>query len=324
MVENPFNRKAIFIHKTANVKGGDPVSTAQMLADAGFEAVYVKAGEGVWAYTPDGVPNLTATLVAELKKREIAVIGWGFCYGNDPAGEGNIGASQVNRFGLDGWIFDVESKFEAQANAADKVGILFDTFHRNATVPSAFCSWFFWRSPTTGALWHNEAMAKVAMTKADFGMPMIYWQGSTVGTATWYLKESLRQWGNVTSKPIIPVGRAYDGDGGTALPETVSAFAAEVHALTLPGLSWWFMDQAHLRPDIWSRLAAIPPFGSVSPPNVDYQGQINTLTGRVAALKTQLDTEVFSRLADQARISELEADMGTVFDLLVRVRSALG
>ena len=324
MVENPFNRKAIFIHKTANVKGGDPVSTAQMLADARFEAVYVKAADGAVAYAPDGKPNLTTTLVNEFKKRGIIVIGWGFCYGNDPAGEGNIAAIQVNRFGLDGWIFDVESAFEAQVNAADKVGILFDKYHVYTPAPAAFCSWFFWRSPTTGALWHNVAMAKAAMLKADVGMPMIYWSGSTAGSALWYLKESLRQWAEVTSKPLIPVGRAYDGDGGTVLPEAVSAFAAEVMVMSMPGLSWWFMDQAHTRADIWPRLAAIPPFSPVALPQVDYQVQINELNGRVAELRTLLEQESVNRQTAEARITELEADVGNLFDVLVRVKAALG
>lgn len=263
---NPFFTKAIFSWNVPGVDGGDPNKFADRLKAAGFEAVYLKMANGNAVFKPSLLAyptwgeNVRQALVDALRARGIKVIGWQFDYGYDIAGEARVAIAQSKRFNVDGWVFDVESKFEAQPNVIANSYAL-TTAYRAALpdMPLAFCSWAQWKSPT-GVTWHNENMAKTFLERCDVGMPMMYWEGSAAANAVWLLNESTRLWQNITNKPLIPAGRAYTGDGGTINAMAIKAFSDATRAMGMKGLSWWVLDSAINYGASWGALAAVPGF----------------------------------------------------------------
>jgi len=293
---NPFNTKAIFSWNVPAFQGGDPDKFADGLADAGFEAVYLKAADGISPFKvskfspwPLWGENLRAELVSALHLRGIKAIGWGFNYGVDPVGEGKIAASQVNRLGLDGWIFDVESSFEQKTGAESNARAMVATYRQLCKAPVAFCSWARWhKDGDEKTAWHNKPMARAFMEVCDVGMPMMYWGGSTAASALALLNESMKQWAEFTIKPIVPVGRAYTGDGGTIDAAAISAFASEVHARHLPGISFWVLDSACKNADAWNALKSIGGFTPAPPTPPEPEPRPLTLEERVANLEKRV------------------------------------
>jgi len=261
-----FETKAIFSWNVPAVEGGDPDKFADKLKAAGFEAVYLKMAEGAYVFKPSWYrypawgENVKQALVDALRSRGIKVIGWQFNYGIDIVGEANTAIAQSLRFGLDGWIFDVESKFEANTAAVANAYILSNKFKTACPdIPLALCSWAQWKSPT-GVTWHNEKMASAFMERCDVGMPMMYWSGDSAVSALWLLNESFRLWKNITYKPIIPTGRAYTGDSGTINAAAIKAFADEVKRIGLKGVSWWVLDSAVKDASAWGALSETAGF----------------------------------------------------------------
>ena len=315
---NPFFSKATFSWNVPGVDGGDPNKFADRLKAAGIEAVYLKMANGNVVFKPSTIAyplwgeNVKPALVDALRARGIKVIGWQFNYGYDIAGEVAVAIAQSKRFNVDGWIFDVEGKFESNTNAVANAYTLTSEYRAACPdIPLAFCSWAQWRSPNQelNTLWHNERMAQAFMEKCDVGMPMMYWEGSNPTTAVWLLKESLRLWHNITNKPIIPTGRAYTGDGGTINALACKAFAAEARTLKLPGLSWWVLDSAIKDTATWGAIGAIPPIAEYT---VYLPVIIAAPDPHIAQLETARNELADAKAGLQAQINEIDYIINTV------------
>lgn len=258
-MKNPFLSKTIFIWQTKSIFGGDPDRIADAMQAAGIEAVLIKAADGPYIFKPNGSENLQPSLVKALHDRGIGVIGWGFLYGENPTGEAHVAIQQIGTLGLDGYVFDVEGKFDGRTNAVANATVI-GTLVRASfpSIPLGYCGWALYKSPQTGGQWHPVNVAKAFMAFCDVGIPMIYWGGSTEANALWWLHNSLTQWKEITVKPVVPVGRAYNGDGGTATAAAMKAFAAEARALGCKGSNWWLADKAITRMDLWDVITALP------------------------------------------------------------------
>lgn len=325
---NPFFTKSIFSWNVPGVDGGDPSKFADHVQAAGFEAVYLKMAGGNLVFKPSLFvyptwgENVRQALVEALRSRGIKVIGWQFNYGYDIPGEAAVAISQSKRFNVDGWVFDVESKFEANINAVQNAAALANTYRAALPdMPLAFCSWAQWRHPTTNALWHNEKMASVFMEKCDVGMPMMYWEGSAPANALWLLKESTRLWRNLTNKPLVPAGRAYTGDGGTISPTAIIEFANAAKANGLKGLSWWVLDSAVKDSAAWGALAATPklvvldsPLGSTEDPHIV---RLATLRNEFAEYRQHVQTTIDTIVNMGVELKDYDAHDGKLIsDLL--------
>lgn len=278
---DPFETKSIFIWNVPSIEGGNAERIAQVLKTAGFGSVMVKAAGGNAIFRPNlfGFPlwmlreNVSPEFVKTLHMYGIAVIGWGFNFGVDPDGEGRIAAQQVDRLDLDGWIFDVEGAFDERASAGGDAGKVIGTYLKTVKkkVKIAFCSWAMFNNPVTGSQWHPKAAANLFMSFCDYGMPMMYWQDVKINgkwnpakDAADYFAHSFPQWQKF-GKPIIPAGRAYNGDKGTMSVDGIVNFV--VSAINkVPGLTWWGMDWAYKNPEIWAALSALVIGDNSSPP----------------------------------------------------------
>ena len=263
-----FETKGIFSWQIPNVLKGQPLAFANLLSQAGFESVYIKVADGAGAY---GLTGITPELITALREKNIAIIGWGFNYGLDWKGEAKIGAAQVNRWGLDGYIWDVESRYESTPNAVQNAFNMVAEFRQDVVKPTplAFCSWAYWKSRLFGSEIHPIKVLQAFMQGCDYGMPMQYWQGNTPALAVSYLKGSLAQWRTYTDKPIIPAGRAYNGDGGEVNPPSVIAYEKAVREEGCKGITWWELDQAQPKyhADVWDALSLMPKFGTENIPH---------------------------------------------------------
>ncbi len=260
-IGDPFLSKGIFLWQVPDILQGDPARIAQALCDAGFESVYIKAADANHLFPSDGHPQLSLALVQALHGVGIAAVGWGFCYGIDAMGEADAAIAACNRFGLDGYIWDVESSFDGQPSAIAKAGNMVKRFKAGVgqPTPTAYCGWAHYWDPITGGEWHPATVARAFMEECDFAMPMMYWPGS--GGAAAFLGTSVGEWKQITTKPIVAVGRAYDGDGGKAVPAQMAAFDAAARAAGCGGTSWWYLENAYNKPALWAALKAMNPFG---------------------------------------------------------------
>lgn len=336
-MDNPFFSKGIFSWNVPGVDGGDPNKFADRLKAAGFEAVYLKMANGAAIFKPNIIAyptwgeNVRQALVDALRARGIKVIGWQFNYGDNIAGEASVAIAQTQRFNVDGWIFDVESRFESNTAAVANAYALTNAYREKCpNTPLAFCSWAQWRSPTSNTLWHNENVASAFMEKCDVGMPMMYWEGSTPAMATWLLNESARLWQNITNKPLIPTGRAYTGDGGTIGAAAISAFAEAAKAKGMKGISWWVLDSAIKDSAAWGALAATPKLAQytvylpvvITPPAVDphlaqlenIRNELGDLRARIAADLTALQQQA---AAVQSAALALQTHAGNELDYII-------
>lgn len=258
-----YEGKGIFLWQTSSIKNGDPYAVADLLNSAKIIRVEIKVCEGPYKYRPSiayGL-NVTPEWLAKLRERyKGSVGGWGFNYGNDTEGEGEMAAIQVNELGLDYYVFDAESFFESKPDIIEKAEDMIQLYRSKSKAPVGWCTWALWRS-STGVQWHNIALAKKAVSLCDFAMPMVYWSNMGAQAASSYLAKSLLQWKEITTtKPIIPAGRAYTGDGGTADAPGVVAFDQVTRSSKLLGESWWSLQHAIALPAVWEAVKALSPW----------------------------------------------------------------
>lgn len=258
-----FTGNAIFCHYISDVEGGNAAKTAALLKRLGFNEFSPKIADGYAQMNP----GLTRAYVDTLHNAGIKVTGFVAPYGANPAAEGKLYTKLVNDLGLDGLIFDVETTFENKPEAIQNTRTILANF--TASVPTAFCSWARHYSPS-GTQWHPVNIAQEWLKRCDYGMPMMYWYEGGPDRAVWMLEEAIRQWGLFTDKPIIAAGRAYNGDGGTALPSAMKTFAETAREKkNIRQITWWSMDHA-IKLGLTDTLAEINAVAQPTQPTGDY------------------------------------------------------
>lgn len=142
-----------------------------------------------------------------------------------------------------------------------------------------------YQSASGKVTWHPKGVLWAATDarygNADFGMPMMYWSwGDAAADAIAYGQESWRQWRAITAKPLIPVGRAYVGDGGTAKAAAMTAFEGWARDMGAEGVSWWSLQHAlntSALPGVWDALRAMPSYANDPAPEPEPQSWAEAL-----------------------------------------------
>lgn len=307
---NSRSHKGMFVWNVPSVDP-DPVMFVVRMLEAGITDVYIKVADGPKVFTvskkssfPAWGENLKQELVDRLHDAGIRVWGWIFLYGNDPKGEGKIAGMQVERFGLDGMIFDQETSADNQVTS-DSNGVHTCQQYRNITdKPMILCWWALHKNPSGGQQWHPDSSKTKVTPKQLIAvwepfviafMPMVYWgtdaKKDIEGTiaAVILIQLTVSQYRELTQKPIIPTGRSYTGDGGVAFTSAMILFAEKAMALGCAGLSWWVADQAvrvgmeHIWEaigDIYADVELFPTLDpSHEPPVVPLEGDEDPSTG---------------------------------------------
>jgi len=284
------NGKTIMSWNVPAVEGGDPEKFVKLLVENKFEGVMLKAGNGnavhnISRFSPWPLwgENIRIELVNALKAAGLKVILWHFLYGVDPTGEANIAISQTARFEPDGYVWDVEGAFDTKTNAEANARLITKLYQKTfPTVEQGLCWWAFPKSPTTGSQWHPVKVGQAFLEICQVGLPMMYWQGSTPVQAVKYLNDSLRIWHTITKRPIIPIGRAYNGDGGYANSPSIVDFGYETYYMkdqgnTLPGCSWWSLDKAVGNSEWMAALKSLPKYRIDGPPVLSIEEKVDRL-----------------------------------------------
>lgn len=271
------NGKSIFSWNIPAVGGGDPEAFVKFLLENNFEGVCLKGANGPsvqrikrWSPWPRWGENIRPEFVEALKGVGLKVFLWHFVFGQDPVGELNVALSQTSRFEPDGYIWDVETAFDSKEGAVANARYLSRGFKKFfPQLEQALCWWALPLSPRGGE-WHPIKVANAFQEIVDLAMPMMYWQGKGAVAAKTYLHRSLNIYDKFWKKPIVPVGRAYNGDGGYGDAAGITAFDQEVRTLSdvlfaIPGISWWVTDKAVKNPTWLAALRATEPFDTVDP-----------------------------------------------------------
>ncbi len=268
--------KGMYIWRVRDNFGGDAKKIAESLIAANIKRVDIKVSQSQNIYKywhgTSYVENVSPKWIEQFRQYFPGkIMGWGFCNGYDPVGEGRIGAQQSARLGLDYYGFNVEATFERQPSAAKRASQMMVEFRKGAQDIEAFwISWPLWKSPTSGGTWHYDEVARSGMLYCQFGMPMVYWPRSGAYNAKYWLENSLKQWEEfVTDRPLIPVGRLYTGDGGVCTPDGIVGFGEDVRkTYKLFGESWYRMGTGRAKVDWWKAVSDLPAFTAEPPANI--------------------------------------------------------
>ena len=108
--------KWVWIWNWQRCEGGDASRVAARLHATGCAGALVKAFDGPRWFDQG---RAWREIAAKLKANGIGAGGWGYCYGNDPAGEAQraIETAQYGQAGL--LVLDVEAEFKSKPRAAD-------------------------------------------------------------------------------------------------------------------------------------------------------------------------------------------------------------
>lgn len=181
--------------------------------------------------------QLDRTLVDELRAAGLVVLGWAYCYGDDPEAEA-AAAERILAAGVDGLVADVEAEYEGKAAAAE----------RYATLGRALCGdRLFGYAPLPVVDLHQRLPYAQLNRACDVVMPQMYTRA--LGADDWPLGDLFAMWERwrdtwagwgVPTPPIAPVGEAF----GRASPDDVRSFEAAVAARGVAAHSYWALDHA--------------------------------------------------------------------------------
>lgn len=279
--------KFLFIWKFLQLESGrSTFEMIQQAIDLNLGMVAIKIADGASSLDGSGSDAKIKQYVDQLHSKGIQVWGWHYLYGgrrlvrnaegkiigsqennySTPEREANIASSRLHQFGLDGYIMDPEAEYKTApvGRAQHFMNLLRSQI--GSSIPVALCSY---RYPK----YHRELPWLEFLSKTDFHMPQVYWgEGANKNgllndgryLSVVELDESVKQLKALANIPVLPVGRAYIGDGhSNPRPEEIRAFMERTDQLAFNGVGFWNWDS--LRPNYpggLSRLAEISKFKS--------------------------------------------------------------
>jgi hypothetical protein len=219
--------------------GTTPAQLAAETAQAGVHTLFVKGADGVTAE-----PQLTPTLVNELRANGVGVCAWTFAYGINPTAEAAAAIAAV-REGAQCLIVDAEEQYDSLYGAAQ----LFVRTLR-AQLGSQFPIGLAGQAEV---LQHPTFPYSVFLGPGgfNFDLPQVYWLDFALSVQAAYATTIAEN--SIYGRPILPVGQLY----GNVAPVEIEQFRALAGAYRSPGMS--FFDLASAQPDELAALAAPAP-----------------------------------------------------------------
>ena len=293
--------KWVWIWNWRRCDGGDPAKIAARLRDAGCRGVLVKAHDGP-RWFDQGRP--WREIAAALRAEGVAVGGWAYLYGRDPAGEARLVGETVSYGRADLFVLDVEAEFEGRPQAAEElcrrvregVGGDYPLYY------SSFAITRYHRS------FPYEAFERYCRGAA----PQLYWNAFR-----WPARQAI-QWTyedyaalGAPPQRLFPVAGLYAGRG-VPYPAAadLEAFAGEAATRGSPGVSFWSYE--HMNEEMWTAVRAVPPEGGPSGPAERREAQ--TQEAESAEGGTEMPSLEFQQLSSAHaaltdRVASLEADV---------------
>jgi len=238
--------KWVWIWNWRRCEGGDAAAVAARLKAAGCAGVLVKAFDGP-RWFDQGLA--WRELATQLKAHGLPVGGWGYCYGDDVAGEAQRAIETAQYGQADLLILDVESEFKGKPEAAEELceriraGV-------GADYPLYFSSFAI-------AQYHRSFPFEAFRRQCDGAAPQVYWNAFR-----WSVEEALAETYEshaalgIAPERIFPVGGLYQ-QGTTTFPEAdeVREFVRQVSARGSNGVSFWSYE--HMSEQMWQAVASV-------------------------------------------------------------------
>lgn len=267
--------KGIMIWKSRQCLDGTIEAIVADCVAMGLSWVALKIGDGTNDKDYASFPGKMPAAVAAFRAAGIRVWGWHYIYGGvwidkarvphaggaSPAQEAAFARRQVHELELDGYLIDGEKEFKVLSQAA-RADAFMDALG-DLGMPVGLCSYRF---PKLHATFPWQRF----LEGCDFHAPQVY-HGKGRGIID--LERSCSELLALKSLPIVPVGRAYIGDGygepGISGQEMLD-FTGRVQMKGCPGVSYWAMDfltlheggserREAIRAYAWGELPLPPP-----------------------------------------------------------------
>jgi len=231
--------KWVWVWNRRRCDGGDAGRMAGRLREAGCEGAIVKAFDGP-RWFDQGVP--WRETASALQAQGTAVGGWGYLYGQDPAGEAQRAIETVEYGGADLLVLDVEAEFKGHPEAAEDVCRRI----REALGPD----YPLYFSSFAIARYHRTFPFEVFARHCSGAAPQVYWHAFR-----WPPEEALALTYEdyaalgVTPERLFPVGGLYQ-QGLVRYPPAneVRGFVREAARRGAAGVSFWSFE--HMSEDL--------------------------------------------------------------------------
>jgi hypothetical protein len=240
--------KGFFTFLLPECEKGAPAAILAAAQAAGLSHVLVKIADGARPFGVDAAGcDFTAPVVQALRGAGIAVWGWHYVYGNDPAGEAKVAVQRAGALGLDGYVVDAEQEYKQPGK--DKAARQFMAAVRaGLDIPLALSSYRF---PD----YHPELPWAAFLELCDYHMPQVYWEQAHNAGAQ--LRESKRQCDALpNARPYLATGTAYGTPGWAAAPADIADFLNTAKTLGIPAANFFSWDYCRLHlPAVWKAVA---------------------------------------------------------------------
>jgi LysM repeat protein len=279
--------KWVWVWNWRRCDGGDPAKVAARLREAGCRGALVKAHDGP-RWFDQGRP--WREIAAALRAQGLAVGGWAYLYGRDPAGEARLVGETVSYGQADLFVLDVEAEFEGRPQGAEEL------CRRAREAVGADYPLYY--SSFAIARYHRSFPYQVFTRYCQGAAPQVYWNAFR-----WPVQQAL-QWTyedyaalGEPPRRVFPVAGLYtarpDGHGGVPYPadDDVKAFASEAAHRGSSGLSFWSYE--HMNEEMWAAVSALggPTQQEVEMSSLEFQ-QLSSALAALADRTTRLEADV--------------------------------
>ena len=277
--------KWVWVWNWRRCDGGDPAKVAARLRTAGCRGALIKAHDGP-RWFDQGRP--WREIAAALKAEGLAIGGWAYLYGRDPAGEARLVGETVSYGAADLFVLDVEAEFEGQPQAAEElcrrvreqVGPGYPLYYSSFAITR----------------YHRSFPYAPFDKSCDGAAPQVYWNAfrwPVAQAVRWTYDDYAAQ--GTPPQRLFPVAGLYSGRG-VPYPSAadVAAFAAEAAHSRSPGISFWSYER--MNEEMWEAVGTIPTkealmssleFQQLSAAQAALAGRVARLEIDVAALRSR-------------------------------------
>jgi hypothetical protein len=245
--------KGMWIWQMQRSEGGDSAAIVRQAVSAGLSQLWVRVGDSRNGFYGQ---SFLGPLVTQAHRAGLAVIGWGFPYLYDPAGDAAwtaaaLGWRAAGGDRLDGFAADIETSSEGTALSALRsstyLGLVRPAAAGRPLVATVFPPTDHWL-----ALYPYQAMAPFI----DAFVPMVYWSCTEPGDAVGAAINRL-----ASLAPVHPLGQGYDmaSEGGRVGPPSaaeISRFLDVCRRMGALGASFW--DWQEMNDAEWGALSRYP------------------------------------------------------------------
>ncbi len=276
--------KWVWVWNWRRCDGGDANRVAERLRSAGCRGAIVKAFDGGRWFAQG--PSFREICRA-LKSHGLAVGGWGYLYGRDPAAEATRAIETAQYGEADLLVLDVETEFKGHPEAAEEVCQRV----REALGPS----YPLYYSTFAIARYHRsfpyEAFERYCTSSGSVGgtAPQVYWNAFRwpYEQALAWMYEDYAALG-VPPERVFPVAGLYrDGVTPYPAPHEVRGFVRRAAEAGSRGVSFWSYE--HMSEAMWDAVASAAMNADEAEEEEMSSAEYEELTRELAAVGARLD-----------------------------------